>query len=155
MNLFKRKLKSPCLWNGTECICHEDCIWLFNKVYIKIIYRIMKWAASWQNQQNECTPSEDSDQPGHPPSPIRVFAVRMKKPWVLSYPLSAQRRLWSDPVEAQADLGLLWAHTQFVGFVTRRLKYVQRDSRKFCCFLLRKQKVKVGEKLVLYHIFYW
>ena len=25
-----------------------------------------------------------------------VFAVRMKKPWVLSYPLSVQRRLWSD-----------------------------------------------------------
>ena len=24
---------------------------------------------------------------------IRVFAVRMKKPWVLSYPLSRQRRL--------------------------------------------------------------
>ena len=23
---------------------------------------------------------------------IRVFAVRMKKPWALSYPLSAQRR---------------------------------------------------------------
>ena len=32
-----------------------------------------------------------------------VFAVRMKTPWVLSYPLSAQRRLWSD-----------WAHSQFV-----------------------------------------
>ena len=27
-------------------------------------------------QQNECAPSEDSDQPGHPPSLIRVFAVR-------------------------------------------------------------------------------
>ena len=40
--------------------------------------------------------SEDSDQPGHPPSLIRVFAVRMKKAWVLSYPLSAQRRLWSE-----------------------------------------------------------
>ena len=40
-----------------------------------------------------CAPSEDSDQPGHPPSLIRVFAVRMKKAWVLSYPLSAQRRL--------------------------------------------------------------
>ena len=26
-----------------------------------------------------CAPSEDSDQPGHPPSLIRVFAVRMKK----------------------------------------------------------------------------
>ena len=32
-----------------------------------------------------CAPREDSDQPGHPPSQIRVFAVRMKKAWVLSY----------------------------------------------------------------------
>ena len=36
-----------------------------------------------------CVPSEDSYQPGHPPSLIRVFAVRLKKAWVLSYPLSA------------------------------------------------------------------
>ena len=40
-----------------------------------------------------CAPSEDSDQPGHPPSLIKVFAVRMKKRWVLSYPLSAHQRL--------------------------------------------------------------
>ena len=40
-----------------------------------------------------CAPSEDSDQPGHPHSLIRVFAVHMKKAWVLSYPLSAQQRL--------------------------------------------------------------
>ena len=38
-------------------------------------------------------PSENYDQPGHPPSLIRVFAVRMKKHWVLSYPLSALQRL--------------------------------------------------------------
>ena len=50
-----------------------------------------------------------------------VFAVRMKTDWVLSYPLSAQRRLWSDWADAQADLSLRWAHTHFVGFVTRRL----------------------------------
>ena len=37
---------------------------------------LSNWATSWQNQQNECAPSEDSDQPGHPPSLIRVFAVR-------------------------------------------------------------------------------
>ena len=55
-----------------------------------------KWAATWQNQQNDCAPSKDSDQPGHLPSLIRFLAVRMKKAWVLSYPLSAQRRLWSD-----------------------------------------------------------
>ena len=50
-----------------------------------------------------------------------VFAVRMKKAWVLSYPLSAQRRLWSDWADAQADPSLRWAHTHFVGFVTRWL----------------------------------
>ena len=44
-----------------------------------------------------CAPSEDSDQPGHPPSLIRVFAVRMKKAWVLSYQLSAKRRLGIRP----------------------------------------------------------
>ena len=53
-------------------------------------------AASCQNQQSDCAPSDDSDQPRHPPSPSRVFAVRMKKASVISYPLSAQRRLWSD-----------------------------------------------------------
>ena len=40
-----------------------------------------------------CAPSDDSDQPGHLPSLTRVFTVRMKKAWVLSYPLNAQRRL--------------------------------------------------------------
>ena len=49
------------------------------------------------------------------------FAVRMKKHCVLSYPLKAQRRLWSDWADAQADLSLRWAHSHFVGFVMRRL----------------------------------
>ena len=69
-------------------------------------------AVSWQNQQ----PSEDSDQPWHPPSLIRVFAVRLKKVWVLSYPLSAERRLWSDWADAQADLSLRWAHMPLCWF---------------------------------------
>ena len=42
-----------------------------------------------------------------------VFAVRMKKAWVLSYPLSAQRRLWSDWADAQADLSSLGAHSLY------------------------------------------
>ena len=51
-----------------------------------------------------------------PPSLIRVFAVRTKKAWVLNYPLSAQRRLWSDWANAQADLSLRWAHMPFYWF---------------------------------------
>ena len=83
------------------------------------------WSCTWtfmhcsvdKTQQNGCAPSEDSDQPGHPPSLIRDLAVRMKKAWVLSYPLSAQWRPWWDWADAQADLSLRWAHTHFVGFV--------------------------------------
>ena len=64
------------------------------------------WAAAWQNQQNVCALSEDSDHLGHPPSLISlrcalyrelrtqylfithgrlvwVFAVPMNKYWVL------------------------------------------------------------------------
>ena len=55
-----------------------------------------KWRFEpWHDKTNKmaCAPSRDSDQPGHPPSLIRVFAVRKKKAWVLSYPFSALRRL--------------------------------------------------------------
>ena len=40
------------------------------------LFDFTNWAASSQNQQCGCAPSEDSDQPGHLPSLIRVFAVR-------------------------------------------------------------------------------
>ena len=63
-----------------------------------------------------CAPSEDSDQPGHPPSLIRIFAVRLKKARIRNYPLSAQRRLWSNWADAQADLSFRWAHMPFCWF---------------------------------------
>ena len=63
-----------------------------------------------------CAPSEDSDQSGHPSSLIRIFTVRMKKACVLSYPLNAQRRLWWDWADAQAELNLHWAHMPFCTF---------------------------------------
>ena len=65
-----------------------------------------------------CGPREDSDQPGDLPSLIRVFAVRMKKPWILSYPMSAQRRLLSD-----------WVDTHFVCFIMLWLKLLMKLNR--------------------------
>ena len=105
---------------------------------------LYKWAASWQNQQNDCAPSEDSDPPGHAPSLIRFFAVPMKKHWVLSYPLSAQRRLWSDWADAQADLSLRWAHSHLVGFVMRRLKSI------FNGWFNRAALILLNEAIILY-----
>ena len=114
------------IWVYTEQTGHFVllCCGSFVVVALSVVYAgYYIWAATWQNQQNECAPSEDSDQPGHPPSLIRVLAVCMKEAWVLNYSLSTQRRLWSDWADAQADLSLRWVHTHFVGFVMLWLIY--------------------------------
>ena len=66
---------------------------LDEKLSLQHVYALSEdiWATTWQNQQNECAPSEDSDQPGHLPSLDQ--SLHCPKPWVLSYPLSARRRL--------------------------------------------------------------
>ena len=102
--------------------CYDERSLVLCIVLTLNILTLTKWATTWQNQQCGCAPSEDSDHPGHPPSLIRVFTVCMKKDWVLSYPLSAQRRLWSDWAYAQADLSRRRVHIHLVGFVVRRLK---------------------------------
>ena len=49
-----------------------------------VIVIVVFWHLSRRNKMT-CASSEVSDQPGHPPSLIRVFAVRMKKHWALNY----------------------------------------------------------------------
>ena len=83
--------------------------------------KLFIWAASWQNQQNGMCAQRRLRSTWASARLIRFFAVRMKKPRFLSYPLSAQRRLLSDWPDAQADLSLRWAHSHFVGFVTMQI----------------------------------
>ena len=111
-------------WWATRCVFNILFQIIFKScLNLKTDSENQIWAATWQNQQSDYAPSEDSDQPGHPPSLIRVFAVHMKNAWVLSYPLSAWWRLWSDWADAQADLSLRWAHSHFVGFIMSQLIY--------------------------------
>ena len=111
--------KSPKLPHCSHCIYTEHLHPRFHMV-LQLLY--LKFEPPHDKTiKMACVPSEGSDQPGHPPSLIRVFAVRIKKAWVLSYPLSALRRLYSDWADAQADLSLRWVHSHFVGFVMRRL----------------------------------
>ena len=60
-------------------------------------------------------------EPGHPPSLSRIFAVRMKKAWVFSYPLSASE----DSDQTGRMPRLIWIFAgrtcHFVGFVVRWL----------------------------------
>ena len=60
---------------------------------LNYIYNVLKISANFSLEPRYdktfkmiCATSEDSDQPGHPYSLIRVFDVRKKKAWVLSYP---------------------------------------------------------------------
>ena len=77
-----------------------------------LVTKPTKWVCAQRRLRSACASAS---------SLIRVFAVRMKKAWILSYPLSKRRRLWSDWADAQADLSLRWAHSHFVGFVMRWL----------------------------------
>ena len=83
---------------------------------------LAKFVLTWMlDKINKITyaPSEDSDLPELPPSLIRVFAVSMKKPWVLGYPLSPQ-----------SDLSLRWSNWPFVGFVM--LWFIYKNISQTC-----------------------
>ena len=61
-----------------------------------------------------------------------VSAVRTKKVGILRYPLSAQRRLWSDWADALVDLSLRWSHTHFVMSILNVWTAKSRASRRGC-----------------------
>ena len=68
-----------------------------------------------------CAPREDSNQPGHPPSLIRVFAVCMK---ILgSLAIHWAHSEYSD----QADLSLCWAHILFCWFSHREKFHIKQS----------------------------
>ena len=80
-----------------------------------ISYSITEPAHNKPNKMTR-TLSEDSDQPGHPPSLIRVFAVHMKKNVGSLASHKAHSKDWSDWADAQADLSLRWVHKSFSWF---------------------------------------
>ena len=83
------------------------------------------WATTWQNQQNECVPSEDSDQPGNPPRPVWSESL-LGAQWVANDPCF----LHADSEDYDQSGGmsrLTWVFAgrtcHFVGFVMVGLKY--------------------------------
>ena len=65
--IFWENMKNVLKWRLLKFI-------LLSMVSVKLLEQL--WANAQQNEQSGMAPSEDSDQPGHPPSLIRVFAVR-------------------------------------------------------------------------------
>ena len=118
-------------------ILHVGLLWLYNRrgnllqIFIKSYKRIklsqyflllvsilsLKFELSepQHDKTNKVACATSEDEPGHPPCQIRVFAVHMKKAWVLSYPLSAQPRLIRQ-ADAQAEPSLPWVYRPFSWF---------------------------------------
>ena len=65
---FKKYDTSPYgSYCGSKCLINLEHV-----ISKQAMTFLTKWATAWQN---DCVPSKDSDQPGHLPSLIRVFAV--------------------------------------------------------------------------------
>ena len=92
----------------SDCPDLQAEIWTFT-VWIFFTICLIR-AAMWGNVPSDMCSQLDSDQPAHPLSLIRVFAVCLKKLCILSYPKSDQWRFRSACAFAQADLNLHWAH---------------------------------------------
>ena len=78
-----------------------------------------------------CAPSENSDQPGHPPSLIRVFAVRSKDSQGPMASSSGQRRLWSDWANAQARASTNFQILEVLNFLPLKFGGSTENFRKF------------------------
>ena len=75
---------------------------------------IIIWAASWQNQQNDCAPSKDSDQPGQPPSLKSSLCAQ----WVAQDPSCFHTDSEDCQTRRVPRLYVFAGHTcHFVGFI--------------------------------------
>ena len=72
-------------------------------------------------------PSEDSDQPAHSRSLIRILAMRILDSQGCKVSSRGQWRLWSDCADSQADLSLRWVHMSGYS-LTMRLKYSKHNT---------------------------
>ena len=93
-SIYWKQLKSLAIHRGPvktyQTMPMHRLIWVFAGYMVKSIFSHVAemWAGAQQNLQIACRPSKDLTLPGW-----SVFAVCLKKAWVLSYPLSAQQRL--------------------------------------------------------------
>ena len=147
--IYTKEFVKPTLWYLQKQLqCWAVWFWSIpDKHYIHGLFQV-KWAASWQNQQN-----------------VRLSNIRISlgiRPvwsesslcaqWVAKDPsfLHADSELWSDWVDAQADLSLCWAHMPFFWFC---YKAAQMFSSSI--LLLSIRDFLSSEHWFCYRIWHW
>ena len=86
------------------------------------MYLFKNESAHDKTYEKTCATSEDSDQPAHPRSLIRVFADRMYLLLPPGYIEKHERKPLPPSLDEQADLCLCWSHGLLLSFVMRWLK---------------------------------
>ena len=104
------------------CLDHQQVnkCWYHLLSYVSSREQFILWAAPRKNKMI-CAPSEDSDQPAHPPSLIRVLARRSNGSQVPKAPSCGQR--WLIRLDGCPGWVFAGRTCHFVGFVVLRLKF--------------------------------
>ena len=101
---------------------HTQCKYILHNTRLSgpLDIKIFKWNAFEPERDKKynktCATSEDSDQPAHSRSLIRVFAGRMCLLQPPSYPKTDKREPLPYLVNEQAELNLSWLHRSFFMF---------------------------------------
>ena len=130
----------------------------FKYPYISLILTDFDtWRGSFEPPHDKtnnmaCVPREDSDQPGHMPSLIRVFAVHSVGSWGPKLSSWGQQRLWSDWVDVQADLSRR-AHMPFRWFCHEVAQFLYEGFLPFLSYLFCIQGYPQSFQLFFIFIF--
>ena len=91
------------------------------------------YTSTYEKYLLTCTPNEDSNQPVQTCSLIRVFVVRMKTHWILSYPKYAQWRLITLREWSGWSKSLLDAHIRrYVFSCSAHLRHGEKKCHMSC-----------------------
>ena len=104
-------------WQGRKTSTQTKTLLFFKYVKLSLTYHwIPTLSEPPHGKTNKmiCATSKDSDQPGYPPSLIRVLTVRSVGSWGSN--ISSCRQLIRVFADAQADLSFCWAHKSFCWF---------------------------------------
>ena len=110
------------IWRVRGTIRHvnnqSSCLFCLTAKHLQCLcYKLFVVDSTWyQTTTNEPRHDKTNKVTVRPAKTQISLGIRMKKHWILSYPVSAQRRLWSDWAGAKADLRLRLAHMPFCLF---------------------------------------
>ena len=104
-------------------LCFEQKYEKYQNFYLNTLFLVVKFSVYLNRRvfimkfyNKICVTTKDSNQPFHPPSMARVLVYPSLDSLEAVEDTCNQRKLWSDCMDAQADLSLCWWHKSYCRF---------------------------------------